>query len=311
MTSNKKEVPPWHSYEQQLTDLRKKGMIINDSDSALTFLRSVGYYRFSGYAHAFRQGDKLSSKFNNKTLFQDVQQLYFFDKKLRSLILEALETIEIALRVDLSYLLGEYDPLSYKKEECFELNGQKMKDNYDKWKKKLDKKIKDALKKGEESIKHYNDNYEDYPIWVVAGVWDFGTIVYLFKYMKFNDRKKIAGFYGLSKEFGSCLQAMNVLRNICAHHGRLWNKHIAIGINTSNLGDEWEQLKRVKNKPFFYFCIIKYLLNNMKNNAIDVQDWTSRFIALLEHFPEPDNQAVTLKDMGVIEGYKDWGLWQL
>jgi abortive infection bacteriophage resistance protein len=86
-------------------------MIGADPTSASDWLRRVGYYRFSGYAHPFRKSQvqvnpttgativAILDDFQPGTTFQLVVDLYLFDKALRALFLDAIEVIEVGLRV--------------------------------------------------------------------------------------------------------------------------------------------------------------------------------------------------------------------
>ena len=116
--------------------------------------------------------------------------LYIFDKKLRLLVLDALETIEISIRVDTVHTLGEIDPLAYKKRTIFaEVFTKKPQHNplQDKRSGDPDKQI-DRSKYGERLGDHYkpilrSDDELDQTlpgkIWCetttdLDGVWDLG-----------------------------------------------------------------------------------------------------------------------------------------
>ncbi len=119
-----KEPKLWKSYDEQLEILKSRGLQIDDEKNALGYLRSIGYYRLSGYFYSFRQFDPQNpnsrlDRFITDTRFGDVKSLYMFDKKLRQLALDALERIEVALRVNIAHTLGQYDPLSYKDNKYF------------------------------------------------------------------------------------------------------------------------------------------------------------------------------------------------
>ena len=110
---------PWKSFPEQLELLQSRGMVVTDEAAALDYLARVGYYRLSAYWYPFRKFEleqnsgtgKLSTKamdaFHKDTHFVDAVRLYLFDKQLRLCLADALERIEISLRVDLSYLLGK------------------------------------------------------------------------------------------------------------------------------------------------------------------------------------------------------------
>lgn len=131
---------PWKSYQEQLELLSNRGLIITDSNKALHYLERIGYYRLSGYWFPFRErsgiccplvaanGKKFKKgdtdrlvldNFKAGARFCDAVELYVFDKKLRLLVLDALERIEIGLRVDISHNLGKKDAFAHLKARVF------------------------------------------------------------------------------------------------------------------------------------------------------------------------------------------------
>lgn len=115
-----KALKPWLSFSDQLQQLRARGLEVEDPAAALDYLERVGYYRLSGYWYPLRTIDQASSAAQGRAVrldsfvagsrFEDVVRLYVFDKKLRLLALDALERIEMAVRVDIAHLLGQRDP---------------------------------------------------------------------------------------------------------------------------------------------------------------------------------------------------------
>lgn len=113
-------VKPWQSFPDQLQILKSRGLQVDDDEAALRHLARIGYYRLSGYWYPMRVTDKTASarekrpvrldRFVEGSRFEDVVRLYIFDAKLRLLALDALERIELAVRVDVAHLLGKYDP---------------------------------------------------------------------------------------------------------------------------------------------------------------------------------------------------------
>jgi abortive infection bacteriophage resistance protein len=109
----------WKSFESQLALLKERGLEVEAKAAALDYLERIGYYRLSGYFYPFRELEiqlvdgKLKhnrkDQFIAESRFEDVAKLYVFDKRLRLLALDALERIELAVRVDVAYLLGKRD----------------------------------------------------------------------------------------------------------------------------------------------------------------------------------------------------------
>ncbi|UNU72562.1 Abi family protein [Moraxella nasovis] len=292
--SNMKPIKTWKSFDEQIEILQKRGLIIDDVNKSLGYLRMIGYYRLSGYLYSFRQIDKNNPKtrlddFIIGSTFQDVKALYVFDKKLRQLALDALERIEIALRVNIAHTLGRYDPLAYKNSVCFS-----NKFDHNKWLNKHQELIK--RHKDNSFVKHHLQHYADFPIWAVCEVWDFGTMSKLYQGMKSQDKNQIAKLYNLAdgKVLQTHLHAFNFIRNVSAHHSRLWNKPIVFKANLKGFDGQWRQLPI--EKPFVYFCLMKRMLDVICPNST----WGERFLALLEEFPQVENGAISLEQMGVI-----------
>lgn len=130
------QVKPWKSIHEQLEILRSRGLRIEDDDRAKRYLTRLGYYRLSGYWYPFRQFRNVDNgqtaelrcdDFMEGSGFGDLVKLYVFDKKLRLLAQDALERIEMALRVDVAHLLGESDALAHENPDYFHGNfGKKI-----------------------------------------------------------------------------------------------------------------------------------------------------------------------------------------
>lgn len=111
---------PHLTIDEQVALLKERGMKISDESKAKKFLQKIGYYRLSGYWYPFRES-KLSvgadgkpvvtvlDTFRHGAELHQAVDLYVFDKKLRILLLDALERIEIALRVSQIAIVGHRD----------------------------------------------------------------------------------------------------------------------------------------------------------------------------------------------------------
>lgn len=111
---------PYLTFKQQLELLKMRGLEVTGDSTALKYLNQLGYYRLSGYWYSFRR--LISSKqarpqrkdeFMPGAKFHDAVALYVFDKKLKLLVLDAIERIEVSFRVDIAYLLGRKDRFAY------------------------------------------------------------------------------------------------------------------------------------------------------------------------------------------------------
>ena len=92
------------SYQDQVRILKSKGLIIEDKNDCMQFLKHTNYYRFSAYCESFRYEGK--GRFIEGTTFDQIRNVYMFDQKLRAWLFEVVEEIEFALRTQISYHHG-------------------------------------------------------------------------------------------------------------------------------------------------------------------------------------------------------------
>lgn len=325
---------PWKSYNDQLNQLIQRGLIVTDNDKALNYLERIGYYRLSGYWYPFRErsgfycplaaanGKKYKRGSTNRIVldefkpgasFQNAVDLYVFDKKLRLLAMDALERIEVGLRVDISHSLGKKDPFAYLKPELLfedftnKLNEQTSLSDHHQW---LTKQATLISRSKEEFIKHNKAKYGfPLPIWVVCEIWDFGTLSTLFAGMTEADQDAIASKYGVSngRIFASWLRSLNYLRNVCAHHSRLWNRNIVDQPKLPKIGEvNWAEPFRGDGhrlaRPFLLLCIAKHLLGIINPSST----WGQRLKQLLLEFPDLQHLDLNLTGMGAVVGWEQW-----
>lgn len=321
MTNGKK---PWKSLADQLSLLNERGLISDNNDAALDYLARVGYYRLSGYWYSFRELEilrnedgKLSyirkDQFIEGSHLEDAVKLYVFDKKLRLLALDALERIELAVRVDIAHLLGEKDVHAHENPDVLhgKFSKQKIKRGRDQGKTQHEVWLEHYSSvvhrsRREPFVAHYMNKYGKLPIWVATEVWDFGLMSKLYAGMKEVDQSKIAVKYGAAdgKVFAGWLRSFNFIRNVSAHHSRLWNINILERAALVADDDFWKQSNNARS--FYYFCLMQKIMKVICPNST----WLVRFSDLMNEFPEIGCGAVTLKDFGILDDWQDWELWQ-
>ena len=208
-----------YDYEKQIDRLKQYGMIINDYDFAKEFLKNHEYYRLSGYCHLFIQNDR----FIKNITFEEIVDIYEFDRALRILILEYLYKIEIKFKSIISYYCADtYGPLAYLNYNNF--NSKKFHKNF------LATAKREIGRSDEKFIEHHIKNKNSiFPIWVVFEVLSFGTISKFYKNMKTKDKKSLSKIYfnGIDYEYiENWINVLSNFRNLCAHNSRLYNKKI-------------------------------------------------------------------------------------
>ncbi len=214
------------SINKQLNKLVDKGLQINNTAQARKKLKNVNYYRLSSYFVPFYK--IRSKKFKAHTIFEDILDLYEFDNELRKLVFSCIQTLEIAVR---SRIINNYS-CNFNAHWFENLKRFKSFDAYSNFQKSALKVVEENRSK-EKFIGHYLNKYDD-PIlpsnWMVIEMLTLGQTSRLYKSLKDDRTKK-----SIAKDFGitevvleSWLHNLNYIRNITAHHYRLWNRDLRI-----------------------------------------------------------------------------------
>jgi abortive infection bacteriophage resistance protein len=295
-------------------------MVISDRAKATEMLHRIGYYRLSGYWYPFRAtvhsptGAIIGDGFRPGTELSTIIDLYVFDKKLRLLMLDAFERVEIALRVQIALTLGKRGPWAHRDPAALHGNFARRTDPTTRkvlhqiWLQKTDEGFNGSR---EEFAKHFRKKYagEHPPIWVACEAWDFGAMSYLYGGLQHADATAIAGEYGLSAEvLGSWIRAINVARNVCAHHSRLWNKPIptqpkwpkAVSApDLAHIAGDTLALTRIYGTA----ALTRFMLRHINPTT----SWSGRLKALCATFP--NSTVVSLNAAGFPAGWAARSLW--
>lgn len=213
--------------QQKIAHLQASGMTINDIPTAEHWLQHVSYYRLSAYWLPFETPKmQPGPRFPAGTTFDTVTALYQFDRKLRIIVLDAIERIEVAVRGSWAYTLahqggphGYLDAALYQDRKQYHEN--------------LSRLVRDVGSSPETYIDHYRRNYDNPPmppVWMVAEMMSFGQISRWISSLKNRGlRSQIAVPLAISeKVMIPLLKHLSTVRNTCAHHGRLWNRGFLI-----------------------------------------------------------------------------------
>ena len=316
------EPKPFKSVDDQIVILQDRGMEICDEEFARRALRGIGYYRLSGYSYPYRavqaETGLLSDNFIEGTTIEKVVKLYRFDQELRAVTGLQLAKIEIVLRVMISHELGRVDsyihlsPHKLGKKAWDKANAQST-EQYAMW---LEKYSTAVVRSNEDSVVHYKNKYDAIlPVWVAVHVLDWGSLRMLYDFARDEQRIAVANQLNISEsQLSSWLLCLNDVRNVCAHHGRLYSRtfpkspmltgedHELGFLRRFVLADVKEGNRREKKgKCFAQFTIIQYLLSKM--NLEGINDLPH----LLHKFPEVS--PVSVKDLGVPENWEELPLW--
>ena len=309
----------WKSFADQLQILKDRGLTVGDDADALSYLEKIGYYCLSGYWYPFRvpKAQPVGLVFRDDdflpgSAFEDAVALYAFDRKLRLLAVDALERIERAIRVDVAHHLGKLDCFAQYEASLLHGNFSRRtiskgpnagRTEHDLWLGHQQKLIHRSRK--QHFVAHNLAKHGRLPIWVAIEIWDFGALSRLFAGMNVKDRDAIAAAYGLAtgRDLEQWLRSLSYLRNVAAHHSRMWNVNVLELSPAPQLDPHWAVLHNAR--PFLYFCIMQWLLVRISPGS----SWKERFKALMAEFPEPANRAVTSADFGLVQSWETWPLW--
>ena len=218
---------PPRTIHDQISLLQSRNMKFKDISKAPHVLNNISYYRLKGYWWEM-QDDLKNHHFYPDSYFDDVIDLYNFDRNFRLFVFNGIERIEIALRTRLIYHLS----LSYGEDWYLNQSLFSDKSRHADFLSKINKEMRDSRE--EFMIKHYENHPEDAPeAWKALEVVTLGVLSKIYGNLRSQlpEKSQIANEFGLSspKIFASWLRAITVIRNVIAHHGRLWNRTLITG----------------------------------------------------------------------------------
>ncbi|MBW7867377.1 MAG: Abi family protein [Brumimicrobium sp.] len=256
--------------EEQIEILKSRGMELDlNEDKIKEHLLDIGYYRLGFYW--FRFINSRANTFKPNTRFSTIIQLYYLDKDLKSIIMRALNRIEINIRTQLIYQISNY----YKNSPTWFVDRNVMKESfiqdfpnfYNIQFKKSNKPIKEHHKK------HINDIYA--PAWKTLEFMTFGSLLAIFRNLKNEALKEsIAGHYGLkkSKIYDNYFGVTVFIRNICAHGGVLYDAKTPKSINSGplNLNDRHSLYAAIRVILFLLEVVSENRKNEIENEIINL-----------------------------------------
>ncbi len=294
---------PTLSITQQIELLESRGLNVPRKDIAAHYLSFIGFYRLSGYTRFFMEAS--TDRFRNNITFNHVLDLYTFDRELKLLFLDATERIEVAARTVISNTLSE------KYGSHWYTDSRKFRNDFHYQEFIIEIEQLTGLKKnkGKQSpiFKNYYEKYNEPkypPSWMLAEGLTFGAWSRIYEYLSYNeDKHKIAKSFGMHyKVMQSWLQSITCIRNICAHHERLWNRKFTIAPCVPfNMPD-------IIRKQFFpnhllypQVVMLHLLLSVISKN----DDWKKRLSLLFKKHP-----WIPIRNMGFPENWDNASFWK-
>jgi abortive infection bacteriophage resistance protein len=254
-------------------------MHIPDRTRAAHYLRHVSYYRLRAYWLPFEHlaPPKGDHKFKAGVSFEDVLSLYVFDRRLRVLVIDAIERIEVSLRGVWAHHMamkygphGFLDPAHY---VCLDFHAKNL------------ASLQTEIGRSQDTfISHYKTKYKDPalpPIWMAAEVMSMGLLSKWIADLKLRaDRKAISKPYGLDQiVLVSMAHNLAHVRNICAHHGRLWNKQFTVTMTVPNSPSALKLAMNPTQKRQLYntLAAVGYMIGTIAPDS----EWRQHLISLI------------------------------
>lgn len=311
MPENRKQTycKPALDIDQQIDLLTSRGLAIPDREKARHYLRFIGYYRLSGYFLTFRRKGTGNDPdfFADGAGFRDALSVYIFDRELRLLVMDAVERIEVAVRACLSNTMSRHYGPHWFMDSAHFIRRFSHVDFLDRIKRETQHSSvtsSSGKARRETFIDHYYNKYchpDLPPSWMVMEVLSLGTVSNVYAGLASRDMQKEIcrpfGIYHLVME--SWLHSLTYLRNLCAHHARLWNRRFSI---TPRVMEIYRQ-QMDPNHTFYaqavVLCVLMYVI-------ADGSKWQRRLADLLAKHSGMDSSK-----MGFPPDWRQDPFWRL
>ncbi|NCN25447.1 hypothetical protein COT94_02050 [Candidatus Falkowbacteria bacterium CG10_big_fil_rev_8_21_14_0_10_37_14] len=277
--------------EEQVELLRLRGLIIDDEEKLKKYLSHISYYHLSAYFKSFQKLP--ADDFKDDVNFEDILNIYVFDKKLRLLLLDILEIVEKSFKCKLIAKVALENGNSH---WFLDVNLFQDQEKYDQYIKPVINKTKESK---DEGIKHYYKKYNSPdcpPAWTLIDPLTFGEAVNIFRWLNTENRNKVSRDYDLDEKYLlSWMYGLSVLRNTCAHHSRLWNRELFAGVKQDpKLYAEFFN-PRKRNRLYNYLVVLQIMAYKISPSST----WVDKLAKLI------DEHEINIDYMGFPDDWID------
>lgn len=324
---------PWLPLDDQVDKLEASGVDVEPRDRTLRLLAAVGYYRLSGYLYPFRDSLRVVDEagrtrtavldtYRPGTSIGHAVRVIDFDRRLRGLVMDGVDRIEVAVRMRVGYVLGRRSPLAHLDPATFhpafvvprlEPSGgwPTVPSRHADWLHVVARR-RDAS--DEAFVAHFRERYDgQMPVWALTELLELGHLSRLYRGLDDRYADEIAAAFGVPTKrlMASWLASVNYVRNVAAHHARLFNRRLQHAPSRPRPGlvPLLDHLRlssnpKTSNGAYAALAVMAYLLRSVDGSA----DWTARAAALLDEFPAVDGLPLTVT--GAPPGRERLDLWR-
>ena len=304
---------PHLSLEEQIALLQDRGLLISDKPDAIKCLHRNGYYRLKAYWHPFRKivDGKHSDDFLEESDFDNARRLYQFDKDFKLLMLDAIERVEIAVRAEIALRLSARNVFAHRNPAFFRPSFTRHdgcgETKHQRWLKKFDEAADRSVA---EFVLHHKRKYGNriVPIWIAIELWDFGLLSSFYSGMLTSDCIEVATTFAIPnwKMMGNWLHSLNYVRNVIAHHGRLWNLNLNVrpSLPKNHTMPMFDELSRDSNARVYSICCILCYFSQIINPKAS---WNHQLANHIRTFPVIPH--VSVQDMGFPADWERHSFW--
>jgi abortive infection bacteriophage resistance protein len=175
--------------------LKQRGLTIYDDKKAISYLSNIGYFRLSAYFYPLLKEPKTAHLYKDGSTFDKAMDMYRFDRKLRILLFNEIEKIEVAIRSTMNNLISK------ELNDVFWMTDSRNFSNPTTFSRHYSLIHTELSKTNEEFIVHFRETYENPfpPAWMISEVIPFGALCGLFNNLRYKAlRKIVANYFGLS-----------------------------------------------------------------------------------------------------------------
>lgn len=303
-------------FKEQLNLFSDRGMDIENAK--VKKLENISYYRLKEFARPLSKETEVNGKINidyTGVTFTEVLARYYQDKNLRIFLLHAIEKIEVSVKTNLSYILGEkYGAFGY-----LDFSKWSNRENFSKYTiQKREMKFKKQLLWTVKKLPRYSDarmekntDSDGFPtVWLALNILTFGELVSLIEVLSSKNLKKLSSIYDCTgKEFVSWMKTLHLVRNTCSHNSNIidisiktepmyreeWNDFLYMFINEGNM--------KPTNKLSVILAILKHFIS-----IINVKYQWKNIYQSIDNLCKSDKKARLLgfKDKSSLSKFKDY-----